>query len=162
MRILGIDPGYGNCGWSVITDDYKLIDHGLITSSPDKRFDERLFYINKKLHELINTYNPQSAALEKIFFSKNTSTAMDVAKLIGVVILTLKMNYIYYEEYTPMQIKKALTSFGRSPKYQIQTMIKHIYNIHDLTAQDDVFDAIAVATCHCLHHKQSMAQKRLP
>lgn len=150
MRILGIDPGYGILGWSIIETNQKLIDYGTIETEPSGGLDERLLEIHKKLCEIIYKYKPGTAALEKLFFTKNISTGMDVAKTIGAVILTLKLNDLSYKEYTPSQVKQAVTGYGRAGKEQMKNMIKTIFNLKEMPHPDDAADACAIALCHSL------------
>ena len=150
MRILGIDPGYGKLGWSIIETDQRLIDYGTIETTPNGPLDERLLDIHKFLCVIINKYKPESAALEKLFFTKNITTGIDVAKTIGAVVLTLKLHNIDYHEYTPSQVKQAVTGYGRAGKDQMQNMIKTIFKLKDLPHSDDAADACAIALCHSL------------
>ena len=150
MRILGIDPGFGILGWSVIEKNEKLIDYGIIETGPEKRIDERLLEIHTKLSAIISEYRPDCAAIEKLFFVKNISTGIDVAKTIGAVILTLKLNNIGYHEYSPIQVKQAVTGYGRADKGQMKLMIKAIFKMREVPSPDDAADALAIALCHSL------------
>ena len=150
MRILGIDPGYGILGWSVIEKNQKLIDYGIIETIPNQNIDERLFVIHTQLTAIIGLYKPDCAAVEKLFFTKNIKTGMDVAKTIGALLLTLRLNNIGYYEYTPSQIKQAITGYGRAGKEQIKFMIKSIFSMSEVPTSDDAADAIAIALCHSL------------
>ena len=155
MRILGIDPGYGILGWAVIEKNQTLIDFGIIETSSDKRIDERILDIHIKLNSIIDQYKPDSAGIEKLFITKNMTTALDVAKTIGAIILTLSLNNIRYCEYTPSQIKQAITGYGRAGKEQMMLMIKTIFKMKQLPHRDDAADALAIALCHSLrqnHH----------
>ncbi len=151
MRILGIDPGYNILGWSVIEKNQTIIDFGIIETSPDKRIDERLMEIHIGLGSIIARLKPECAAIEKLFFTKNIKTGMDVAKAIGAVILTLKLNDIGYFEYTPSQVKQAVTGYGRADKAQMKSMIKSIFKMEAQPSSDDAADALAVALCHSLY-----------
>lgn len=150
MRILGIDPGFGLLGWSVIEKNEKLVDYGVIETSPEQRIDERLLEIHQKLSAIISEYHPDCAAIEKLYFVKNISTGIDVAKTIGAVILTLKLNNIAYAEYSPIQVKQAITGYGRAGKDQMKLMIKAIFKLRELPSPDDAADALAIALCHSL------------
>ncbi len=154
MRILGIDPGYNILGWSVIEKNQTIIDFGVIGTSPDKRIDERLLQIHIELGSIIARYKPECAAIEKLFFTKNIKTGMDVAKAIGAVILTLKLNDIGYFEYTPSQVKQAVTGYGRADKTQMKAMIKSIFCMNETPHSDDAADALAVALCHSLYRSR--------
>lgn len=148
MKILGIDPGYGILGWSIIENSLKLIDYGTIETCSSNNIDERIFIIHHKLLKIISQYKPDCVAIEKLFFSKNTKTAIDVAKAIGAILLTVRIADLEYFEYTPSQVKQALTGFGRASKTQIQIMLKKLYNLKEIHGPDDASDAVAVATCH--------------
>ena len=115
--------------------------------------DDRLFVIHTRLGEIISLHAPESAAIEKLFFVKNITTGIDVAKTIGAVILTLKLRNIAYNEYTPSQVKQAVTGYGRAGKEQMKFMIKSIFKLKELPTPDDAADAIAIALCHSLCQK---------
>jgi crossover junction endodeoxyribonuclease RuvC len=150
VRILGIDPGYGIMGWSVIEKNQKLIDYGIIKTDSGQNIDERLFEIHVRLTEIISLHKPECAAIEKLFFVKNITTGIDVAKTIGAVILTLKIQNISYNEYTPSQVKQAVTGYGRAGKEQMKFMVKSIFKLSELPSPDDAADALAIALCHSL------------
>jgi crossover junction endodeoxyribonuclease RuvC len=149
-RILGIDPGYGILGWGVIEKDLRVVEFGVITTPPGTAIESRLFLIHRELQDIITRLAPDSAALEKLFFAKNTTTAFDVAKAVGAVYLTLAMNEIPFSEYTPPQVKQAVTGYGRASKGQMQQMIMKIFGLSALPSPDDAADALAVAACHSL------------
>ncbi len=148
MKILGIDPGYGILGWSVIDKSLKLIDFGTIETPASDLLADRLFFIHQQLEQIIHTYKPDCASIEKLFFQKNTKTAIDVAKALGVIVLTLKKFDLPFSEYTPNQVKQALTGFGRASKEQMQQMVKTIFNLKEIPEPDDAADALAIAACH--------------
>ena len=148
MRILGIDPGYGILGWSVIDSGFHIIQYGTIQTSSKQRIDDRLLDIHRGLIHIIETYKPDCAAMERLFFARNTTTALDVAKTMGVILLTLRQSGIDYTEYTPVQVKQAITGFGRASKEQMQTMVGRLFRIKEIPEPDDAADALAVAACH--------------
>ncbi|MBN1501319.1 MAG: crossover junction endodeoxyribonuclease RuvC [Spirochaetes bacterium] len=150
MKIIGIDPGYGILGWSVIEDSIKLYDYGTIETPPGMPIDERLFIIYTELNSILQKYQPDSAAIEKLFFAKNTNTVMDVMKAIGVVLLLFRIYGVPFREYTPLQIKQALTGYGRADKKQMQFVIQKIFNLKECPKPDDAADAAAIAACHAL------------
>lgn len=150
MKILGIDPGYGSLGWSVITHDLKLIDFGSIETASGGSIEDRLLLIHTRLVSIIHTHNPDWAAIERLFFNRNITTGIDVAKAIGAILLTLKLHGIEYTEYTPSQIKQSITGYGRAGKEQIQFMIMKIFKLDEMPRPDDAADAIAIALCHSL------------
>ena len=148
MRILGIDPGYGILGWAVIESDMKVVQYGTIETEKNKPLEDRLLDIHRGIEYIIKTFHPESTALEKLFFSKNTTTALDVSRAIGVVILTLKLNGLSFEEYAPVQVKQALTGYGKADKSQMQSMVKTLFSLKEIPRPDDAADALAIAACH--------------
>jgi crossover junction endodeoxyribonuclease RuvC len=156
VRILGIDPGYGILGWAVIDNNHKLLEYGTIETSAGLRIDERILTIHTKLNAIIEQYRPDTAGIEKLFFTKNMTTGLDVAKTIGAVILTLKLNNIAYAEYTPSQVKQAITGYGRAGKEQMTHMIKTIFKLKELPERDDAADALAIALCHSLGQNKAV------
>jgi crossover junction endodeoxyribonuclease RuvC len=151
VRILGIDPGYSIIGWAVIESNLKIVSFGTVQPPSYLSLNDKLVAIHDEIKELIQRYTPDCAAIEKIYFSRNTKTAMDVAKCIGVISLTIKMANIEIQEYNPTQIKHTITGYGKADKNQIQKMITKIYNINTIPKPDDAADAIAIATCHSLN-----------
>ncbi|MCP4131566.1 MAG: crossover junction endodeoxyribonuclease RuvC [bacterium] len=159
MRILGIDPGYGILGWSIIEKDFNLIDFGTIETKSSEEIAERLVDIHKQLSAIISLYSPSTVAIEKLFFAKNTKTAIDVAKTIGVILLTIKIAGLDYAEYTPSQVKQAMTGFGRASKEQMQVMIQRLFNIKEIPKPDDAADALAIAACHSCNSSINLLKK---
>lgn len=153
MRILGIDPGYGILGWAVIDSDRTVHQYGTIETEKDKPLAKRLLDIHNGIDYIINTFQPETAALEKLFFSRNTTTALDVARAIGVVILTLQLAGIEYSEYAPVQVKQALTGYGKADKKQMQVMVKTLFGLKEIPKPDDAADALAIAACHSFSMK---------
>lgn len=152
-RILGIDPGYDIVGWSILNDGLKVENYGVIKTSPGDDFDQRLLQIHRSLNNIIEEFNPDCAAVEKVFFQNNTKTAIPVAKAIGVIILTLKLKGISYTEYTPTEIKHSVTGYGKANKDQIYFMMKKLLKLESIDGPDDAADALAIAICHQLNGK---------
>ena len=148
MRILGIDPGFGILGWAVIEDDLKIVDFGAIETSRTMPIDERLFVIHTDLSSIIKRYRPDTAVIEKLFFARNTTTAFDVARAIGVVLLTFRQFAIPFQEVTPMQVKQSVTGYGKAEKKQVQEMVQRLFRLKELPKPDDAADALAVALCY--------------
>lgn len=151
MRIIGIDPGTGILGFGVIDVDKRgkisLVDAGVIRT-PVKQVDsDRLKTIYDELHELIKANKPEIMSVEKLFFAKNVTTAMSVAQARGVVLLCGKQHDLKLYEYTPMQIKQALTGYGRADKKQMQEMVRMMLNLKEVPKPDDAADALAAAIC---------------
>jgi len=147
--ILGIDPGYGRCGWAIVNDACSYINCGVIETSPLDD-SQRLLQVYCSLKEIINTYHPISCGIEKLFFNKNVKTALSVAQVLGIIKLIMAQHNIPYAEYTPVQVKLSITGYGRASKNQLSTMIQKILKIPSLVIYDDAFDALAIALCHCL------------
>lgn len=150
MRILGIDPGYGIVGFGVIDDNMgnlTPIDYGAIETDKSMRLVERLAIIEKSLEDILDTYKPEIVAIEELFFFKNQKTIIPVAEARGVIINYCFKRGVQIFEYTPLQIKQALTGFGRAEKQQVQYMTKSILNLNEIPKPDDAADALAVAIC---------------
>jgi crossover junction endodeoxyribonuclease RuvC len=150
VRILAIDPGYAILGWAIVEPEFRAVAYGAIETSSGTPLGDRLVVIQDSIDAVIREYNPACAAIEKIFFTNNTKTAMDVAKCIGVVILTLARCNLAVSEYTPSEIKQALTGYGKATKLQVQKMVAMLYRMQTLPTPDDTADALAIAACHSL------------
>ena len=151
MVILGIDPGYAIIGYGVIEkigNQVNCLDYGVIRTDKDMNFPDRLVKIADGIDYLIEKYNPESLAIEELFFQNNAKTAIDVAQARGVIVVRAKKKIGKLFEYTPLQIKQALTGQGRADKKQVQYMVKAILNLKDIPKPDDAADALAVAICH--------------
>ena len=158
MRILGIDPGTGILGFGVIDVDARgkasLVDAGVIRTPVNEDDAVRLHTIYKEITEIIKTTKPETMAVEKLFFITNVKTAMTVAQARGVVLLCGMQNKLKIAEYTPLQIKQALTGYGRADKKQIQEMVRVILSLKEIPKPDDAADALATAICHSMTIKQ--------
>jgi crossover junction endodeoxyribonuclease RuvC len=151
LRVLGIDPGTATTGWAIIEMKGNAphpLGFGFISTDKNKTEEERLLEISKDLQNIIKKYKPGEAAVEKLFFFKNQKTIIQVAQARGVILLTLKQKSVKISSYTPLQVKQAITGYGRAGKKQIQDMTKNILRLKSLPAPDDVSDAIAIAICH--------------
>ena len=152
MRILGIDPGLATVGWGVIdmvNQKPKVVSYGVISTPKDKRLPERLTIIEEDLKLIIDKFKPDEIALEELFFNTNITTGINVAQARGVILLTaVKSVEGRLYEYTPLQIKQALTGYGRAEKRQIQEMTKTFLGLAKIPKPDDAADALAVALCH--------------
>lgn len=151
MKILGIDPGYAIVGYGVINFDgykFKPIGYGAITTTPDMAFHNRLSTIYTDLLSIMDMYNPECVGIEKLFFTNNHKTAIDVAQARGVILLALSQKGVPIYEYTPLQIKQALTGYGQAEKRQIMEMTKNFLKLKSVPKPDDTADALAVAICH--------------
>jgi len=157
QRILGIDPGTGILGFGVIevekNDQAKLIDAGVIRTKVKQPLDERLVEIYRCLASIISKTKPTVMVVEKLFFAQNVTTAMSVSHARGVAILTGKIAGLEIAEYTPLQIKMALTGYGRADKKQIQEMVRVILGLKEVPKPDDCADALAAAITHSMSHR---------
>lgn len=151
MRIIGIDPGTGILGFGVIEvikNKPILVDGGVIRTPVKEDDAVRLLTIYEELTDIISSTKPDEMAVEKLFFARNVTTAMTVAQARGVVLLTAMQAGIKIAEYTPMQIKQALTGYGRADKKQIQEMVRVQLGLKDAPKPDDCADALAAALTH--------------
>lgn len=153
MRILGIDPGTAILGFGVIEADNgkaQLVDAGVIRTPVKEDDAVRLQTIFEELTDIIANSKPQVLAVEKLYFAQNVTTAMTVAQARGVVLLAGKQAGLEIYEYTPLQIKQALTGYGRAEKKQIQEMVRVILKLKEVPKPDDCADALATAITHTM------------
>lgn len=153
MRIMGIDPGTGILGFGIIETSkgkVQLVDAGVIRT-PVKEDDAiRLATIYEELTDLIAQTRPAMMSVEKLFFARNVTTAMTVAQARGVVLLCGQQAGLSLSEYTPMQIKQAITGYGRADKKQMQEMVRVILQLKEIPRPDDAADALAAAITHSM------------
>lgn len=147
MRILGIDPGTGICGFGVI-DGTIALDYGVISTPPHTPLEVRLEDIYNSLHEIIKQDHPEVMAIEKLFFKQNITTGISVAEARGVCLLVAKQCNLPIYEYTPNQIKNAICGYGMAHKPQIQEMVRVHLKLANTPKPDDAADALAVAIVH--------------
>jgi crossover junction endodeoxyribonuclease RuvC len=153
MRIIGIDPGTGILGFGVIEvikGKPTLVDAGVIRTPVHEDDAVRLLTIYEELSEVIYATKPDHMAVEKLFFAQNVTTAMTVAQARGVVLLTGMQAKLTIAEYTPLQIKQALTGYGRAEKKQIQEMVRVVLGLKVAPKPDDCADALAAAITHAM------------
>lgn len=151
MRILGIDPGMAIVGYGLINYDGKdceLISSGSIQTKKGEKESARLLEIYNDMQTIIEQLKPDAAAIEKLFFVHNQTTVMPVAHARGVILTVLEQHNIPIFEYTPMEVKKVLTGFGRADKKEVEQMVKISLNTDKLPKLDDTIDSIAIAICH--------------
>lgn len=156
MRILGIDPGTGICGFGVI-EGRTPIDYGVITTPAHTPLADRLEDIYNSLHEIIQTNNPDVMSIEKLFFKQNITTGISVAEARGVCLLVAKQCKIPIYEYSPNQIKKAICGYGQAHKPQIQEMVRLHLCLKEAPKPDDAADALAAAIVHSLIGNREIA-----
>ncbi|MDY3278612.1 MAG: crossover junction endodeoxyribonuclease RuvC [Eubacteriales bacterium] len=151
MRILGIDPGLATMGWGVVDSDGKrnqLVQCGAVITPPDMPMHERLHKIFLDVSCLCNTYAPDEIVFEELFFAKNVTTALNVGAARGCALCACSEYGKPMYEYTPMQIKQAVTGYGKADKLQVQQMVKMILNLPAIIRPDDAADAVAAALTH--------------
>lgn len=150
MLILGIDPGIARTGYGLVEcnkSQFKAKAYGVIKTPAGLGFSQRLLLLNQELKKIIKKYKPQKCAVEELFFYKNVKTAIQVGQARGVIMLTIAQTKIPVFEFTPLEVKQALTSYGRADKKQMQKMVKAVLNLQTLPKPDDAADALAVAMC---------------
>jgi len=156
MKILGIDPGYAIVGFGLIEYDnakFKPLDCGVLTTPQDMPFSKRLKSLYDTLTLLIADKKPDVLSIETLFFNTNVTTAISVGHARGVLILAAENAGIPVFEYTPLQIKQAITGYGRADKIQMQQMVKMLLGLAAVPKPDDAADALAVAICHGQSYK---------
>ena len=153
MIIMGIDPGTATTGYGLIKklpDKLTIIDYGCIKTETKLSTAERLKKIDRQLTKLIRKHKPKRIAVEDIFFFKNLKTAIKVSQARGVILAGAAQPKVSVVEYTPLQIKQAVTGYGRADKKQVQKMVKVLLNLKEIPQPDDAADALATAIC-CAH-----------
>ncbi len=153
MRAIGIDPGTATTGWGVVElapggQDLEVVAYGVVTTPAKTPFASRLKTIYDELTAVIAKYDPDTSAVEMLFFSRNTSTALSVGHGRGVAMLALANADLPVAEYKPLEIKQAIVGYGGADKGQVQRMVKLLLNLDEIPKPDDAADALAVATCH--------------
>ena len=151
MIVLGIDPGLATLGWGVIEakcGKQHMVAYGCILTTPQQRLPERLLLIQRDMQTLLLRYQPDEIAFEELFFAKNTTTALTVGAARGVSIGVCTTHTSLLYEYTPLQVKQAVTGFGRADKRQVQQMVKILLHLEDIPKPDDAADALAIALTH--------------
>ncbi|NLY08677.1 MAG: crossover junction endodeoxyribonuclease RuvC [Tissierellia bacterium] len=151
MRVLGIDPGLAIVGYGIIDhvgSQMKVVDYGKIITTPDERFPTRLSGIYHAIKVILERYEPDAVAIEELFFAKNVTTGIQVGHARGVLVLAANEYGVDLYEYTPKQIKQAITGYGAADKKQMQQMTKLLLGLEEVPKPDDVADALAVAIAH--------------
>ena len=151
MRVLGVDPGTAITGYGIVEgegDELSLVAYGVITTPSHLPLPQRLQQIYRELRALIAEWQPESAAVEELFFSKNVRTALAVGQARGVALLALTDAGLPIQEYKPVQVKQAVAGYGGAPKEQVQGMVQLLLGLDEIPRPDDAADALAVAICH--------------
>ena len=160
MVILGIDPGYAIVGYGVIDFngyDLKTIGYGAITTEANTRFDLRLNDIYNDCITIMDKYHPDVMSMERLYFTNNRTTGIDVAQARGVILLAAVRSGIPIAEYTPLQVKQSITGYGKAHKAQVMEMTKNILKLKAVPRPDDTADALAIAVCHA--HTANAAER---
>lgn len=152
MLVLGIDPGTATTGYGLVRENaqggLEVVAYGVISTPAGLPLEQRLQQIYQELNELILLHRPQSGAVEKLFFSRNVTTAISVSHARGVILLSMVQAGLSIGEYTPMQIKQSVAGYGGAEKRQMQLMVQALLGLSELPRPDDAADALAVAICH--------------
>ncbi|MBE3596816.1 MAG: crossover junction endodeoxyribonuclease RuvC [Hydrogenibacillus sp.] len=154
MRIIGIDPGLGRVGYGVIEarrGRFQAHAYGVIATDPKARPAARLEAIHAAVSALIDAERPEVAAVERLFFNTNVTTAMAVSEARGVILLALEQRGLAVFEYTPAEVKQAIAGYGRADKSQMQAMVRVLLGLGTVPRPDDAADALAVALAHAQH-----------
>jgi crossover junction endodeoxyribonuclease RuvC len=151
VRVLGVDPGTATTGYAVVMEEegrLQIVTLGVVTTPAKMPLPIRLQQIYRDLNQIVETHRPDAAAVEELFFSRNARTAMSVGHARGVTLLALANAGLPIAEYTPMQVKQAVTGYGSADKHQVQEMVRVLLNLSELPRPDDAADAAAVAICY--------------
>lgn len=162
MRILGIDPGIGRCGWAIVETEgskFKAIDYGCIETSAKQNVEERLEEIFEEISKIIKKNKPDELSIEELFFGTNAKTAFVVGQARGVILLCASQNNLEVSVYNPMQVKLAVTGYGNAEKAQIGQMVKAIFKLSSVPKPDDTADALAIALTHAFSSKLAKLSK---
>jgi len=161
MRTLGIDPGIAIMGFGIVEESerkLKALDYGCIRTDKGLPAQERLLALSLGLDEIIKKFSPDQISVEKLFFCTNSKTALSVGEARGVILLAAGKHNLPVGEYTPLQVKIAVTGYGKAEKKQVQKMVKTILCLEETPKPDDVADALAIAICHL--HSYNVTGKR--
>ena len=161
MRIIGVDPGTAIIGWGVVDEvggKLVAVAYGHISTPAKMELSERLLIIEAELTKILQTWEPEESSVEELFFFNNQKTAISVAQARGVILLTLRHFHVNVVGYTPLQVKQAMTSYGKADKRQVQLMVKSVLGLEDIPKPDDVADALALAVCHTNARKMRLVR----
>jgi crossover junction endodeoxyribonuclease RuvC len=149
--ILGIDPGIADTGWGVIKVDsngsMSCVDYGSIKTKAGLKLSVRLEKLNSDLNKIIKKHKPDFSAVEELYFCNNAKTALMVGQARGVIMMTLCRHKIPIKEFTPLQVKQAVSAYGKASKDQVQKMVMTLLNLKTIPKPDDAADALAIAIC---------------
>jgi crossover junction endodeoxyribonuclease RuvC len=152
MLVIGVDPGTAITGYGLVSESYdgKLtaIDYGVIETPSGDDPGNRLATLFTEIQKILHLHRPDHAAVEKLFFQRNVTTALAVGQARGVILLALTQQSIPTAEYTPMEVKQAVCGYGGAEKSQVQQMVKALLELERIPTPDDAADALAIAICH--------------
>lgn len=152
MLVVGVDPGTATTGYGFVRElpdgNLEAVDYGVILTHPDSTMPDRLFELYSQLNQKLLLHQPDSGAVEKLFFRRNVTTAISVGQARGVILLALAESKIPIEEYTPLEVKQAVAGYGNAEKAQVQQMVRALLKLSEIPRPDDAADALAVAICH--------------
>ncbi|MBR4112901.1 MAG: crossover junction endodeoxyribonuclease RuvC [Ruminiclostridium sp.] len=163
MRIIGIDPGYAIVGFGVLEYNraqFQVVDYGAVTTPADMDFNSRLLEIYNDLCYILDKFKPDFLAIERLYFTSNQKTAIDVAQARGIVLLAARQRNIEIFEYTPLQVKQSVTGYGKAVKKQVQEMTTRILKLPEIPKPDDTADALAIAICHAHSYNSQLSNYR--
>lgn len=159
MLVIGIDPGTASTGYGVVRQkrggEIEAVDFGVISTTPNQPMPQRLRNLFLELRELLAKHQPESSAVETLFFQRNVKTAISVGQARGIVLLALAEAGVSVDEYTPKEIKQAIIGYGGADKRQVQDMVKTLLGLSERPHPDDAADALAIAICH-LHSSSTI------
>ncbi len=165
MRILGLDPGSAITGYGLIEfagGRYTLNEYGALRTSPPASAAERLLSLYEQINALLERTQPEQIAVEELFFNRNTTTAIPVGQARGILLLAGAQRHLPIAEYTPLQVKQALTGYGHADKSQIQYMVARLLKLQDVPKPDDAADALAIAITHAHYYAGLKLRGELP
>jgi crossover junction endodeoxyribonuclease RuvC len=151
MRVLGIDPSIQSTGFGIIeysNNSYTVLSSGVIKPSRKKLFHHKINEIRSRIEEIIKTFEPEEVAIENPFYAQNIKTAIALGQVRGATLVAVASHDCSLHEYSPLEIKKAVTGYGQADKNQVRTMVKTLLNIKDSKLETDASDALATAFCH--------------
>ena len=152
MRVLGIDPGYAIVGWGVVeytSNRFAPIGYGAVITEKDTPFEQRLVEIYESVFDICKRYQPEALSIEKLYYQHNQTTVIGVAEARGVILLAAAQAGLPIYEYTPMQVKQAVTGYGKAVKKQVQEMTRILLHLPAIPKPDDTADALAMAITFC-------------
>ena len=159
MRVIGIDPGYAIVGYGVLEYEkgkFYPVEYGAVTTDAHTDFQMRIKDIFLEVDRIIKRTRPEALAIEKLFYTTNQKTVMQVAQARGVILLAASLNDLPVYEYTPLQVKQSVTGYGKAVKKQVQEMTKNILRLDSIPKPDDTADALAMAICHGYSYKSKL------